>query len=266
MIAEHLHSGRLVRDHFRLLLRVSRNELRSRYAGSLFGVGWALLTPLLMLAVYAAVYVVIFNIRIPGLTTSQYVLYVFAGLVPYLMTSEALATSVTSVITSRSVWTNTVFPVDLAPPKSVLLSQVPMVAGFVVILGALAALGQLRWTVLLLPLVWGLHVLALVGVTWVLALVNLVFRDLQNVIGLLLMVLMIASPIAYTPDMVPPQLRVMLWANPYYPFLTAYQQVTVLGEVPSAGTFVAMAAVGAGLFALGGYFFSRAKSVMLDYV
>ncbi len=265
-MAERVHSGRLIRDHFRLLLRVSRNELRSRYAGSLFGIGWAILTPLLMLAIYAAVYVVIFKVKVPGLSTSEYVLYVFAGLVPYLMTSEAIGSSVTSVIASRSVWTNTVFPVDLAPAKSVLLSQVTMVTGFTTILVSLAALGLLRWTVLLLPVVWGLHVLALVGVTWVLSLVNLVFRDLQNAIGLLLMLLMIASPIAYTPEMVPPQLRILLVANPYYPFLSGYQHLTVLGELPSAGTFAAMVAVGVGLFAVGGFFFSRAKTVMLDYV
>jgi lipopolysaccharide transport system permease protein len=194
------------------------------------------------------------------------VLYIFAGLVPYLMMAEAIGTSVTSVIASRSVWTNTVFPVDLAPTKCVLLSQVSMVAGFsVVVLGVLLT-GELRWTVLLLPLVWALHVLAVIGVTWVVALVNLVFRDLQNVIGLVLMALMIASPIAYTPEMVPPALRILLFINPYYPFLTGYQQVTVLGELPSIGTFVGMVSVGGGLFALGGYFFSRAKRIVLDYV
>jgi lipopolysaccharide transport system permease protein len=266
MIGGRVHSGRLIRDHFQLLLRVSGTELRSRYAGSLFGLGWALLTPLLMLGVYAAVYALIFRVRVPGLSTAEYVLYIFAGLVPYLMTADAIGSSVTSVIASRSVWTNTVFPVDLAPPKAVLLSQVPMTAGLTVILGGLAAIGKLQWTIVLLPVVWGLHVLAVLGVTWILALVNLVFRDLQNAIGVLLMILMIASPIAYTPDMVPPELRFLLVANPYYPFLTGYQQVTVLGELPSVGTFAAMLAIGGGLFAIGGYFFSRAKGVMLDYV
>jgi lipopolysaccharide transport system permease protein len=246
--------------------RVARNDLRSRYAGSLLGVSWAIATPLLMLGVYAAVYAVIFRITVPGFSTSQYVLYIFAGLVPYMMTADAIVTSLTSVMASRSVWMNTVFPVDLAPPKCVLLSQVPMVTGFVVILLGLAALGQLRWTVVLFPVVWAFHVLALVGVTWVLALVTLVFRDLQNAAGVVLMMLMIASPIAYTPEMVPRQLRILLVANPYYPFLSAYQHVTVLGELPDLEIVAAMVLIGVGTFAFGGYFFSRAKRVMLDYV
>src|SRR5204862_6490804 len=50
------HSGRYLRTHHRLLWRVTRNELTSRYAGSVFGLGWAVLTPLMMLGIYAVVY------------------------------------------------------------------------------------------------------------------------------------------------------------------------------------------------------------------
>ena len=112
------HSASYLRSHFALLWRVARTEIRGRYAGSLLGAGWAFLTPLLTLVIYALVYSVIFKIRVPGLSTGQYVVYIFAGLVPYLMTSEAIAAGVASVVSSKSVWTNTVFPVDLAPAKA----------------------------------------------------------------------------------------------------------------------------------------------------
>lgn len=260
------HSGRLLSEHFRLLLRVSTNELRSRYAGAVFGMGWVFLTPLLMLSIYAVVYLLIFRVRVPGLSASQYVLYIFSGLVPYLMTSEAVASSVTSVISSRSVWTNTVFPVDLAPVKAVLLSQLSMVIGMVAIVAGLVGTGSLRWTIVLVPVVWVLHVVALIGLTWILSLVNLVFRDLQNLIGLALMVLMVASPIAYTPAMVPAHLKLLLLANPYYPFLVSYQELIVLGKIPSLTVVLSMIVISASLFLTGGYFFSRAKPVMLDYV
>lgn len=261
-----VHSGRLLRQHFGLLLRVARSDLRARYAGSVAGIGWSVLTPLLMLGIYALVYAFVFRVRIPQLSVAEYVLYIFAGLVPYLMTSEAIGASVMSVVASRSVWTNTVFPVDLAPAKSVLLSQVPMLVGYAVIVTGLAFTGHLHATLLLVPIVWALHVLALVGLTWMLALVNLIFRDLQNAIGLLLMVLMIASPIAYTPEMVPQKLQLLLFANPYYPFLSAYQHLVVLGTLPTPMTMVAMVVLSFGLFLVGGLFFARAKPVMLDYV
>lgn len=259
------HSTRFLISHRRLLLRVARHELRARYAGSVLGVGWAVLTPLVMLGVYAAVYLVIFQIKVPGLSATQYVLWIFSGLVPFLATSEALVTGVGAVVANRSALSNTVFPIDLAPVKAVLLSQITMVVGFVAIFAVLGATARLSWTVLLVPFVWGLHVLALLGLTWILSLVNLVFRDLQNMMGLALMGLMIASPIAYTPEMVPPGLKMLIVLNPFAYFVTAYQRLLVLGHLPAVSEMLVLVAISTGTFLVGGSFFSRAKRVLIDY-
>src|SRR5262245_8501662 len=157
------HSGRYLLTHRRILLRVTRNELVSRYAGSVLGVGWALLTPLAIISIYAVVYLVIFRVQAPGLTPGQYVVFIFAGLVPFLMTSEALGSGVGSVITNKAVLSNTVFPIDLAPPKAVLLSQVQMVVGMTAILLVTPFVAPVSWTISLLPVVWILHVMALTG-------------------------------------------------------------------------------------------------------
>lgn len=260
------HSGRYLLTHRLILWRVTRNELVARYAGSVLGVGWALLTPLVMIAIYAVVYLVIFRVRVPDLTPAQYVLLIFAGLVPFLMTSEALGSGVGSVTANKAVLSNTVFPIDLAPPKAVLLSQVPMVVGTSAILLAMPFVGTLSWTIVLLPLVWILHVMALTGLVWILSLVGLVFRDLQNLVQLLLLIMMIASPIAYTPSMVPRSLRSLLFLNPFAYFVTAYQQVIVLGTPPGLWLSLVLIIMSVGLFLLGGRVFARAKRALIDYV
>lgn len=260
------HSGRYLLSHRRILWHVTRNELVARYAGSVLGVGWALLTPLAMIAIYAVVYLVIFRVQVPGLTPGQYVLFIFAGLVPFLMTSEALGSGVGSVIANKAVLSNTVFPIDLAPPKAVLLSQLTMVVGMSAILIAVPFVGTLSWTILLLPVVWVLHVMALTGIVWMLSLVGLVFRDLQNLVQLLLLMMMIASPIAYTPSMVPPSLRALLILNPLAYFVTAYQHVLVLGTLPGLSLSLVLVVMSVGLFLLGGRFFGRAKRALIDYV
>ena len=260
------HSASYLITHFPLLWRVARTEIRGRYAGSLLGAGWAFLTPLLTLVIYAVVYSVIFKIRVPGLSTAQYVVYIFSGLVPYLMTSEAVSGGVSSVVSSKSVWTNTVFPVDLAPAKAVLISQVPMAVGMTLILVMLLGLGALPWTAILLPVIWILHVCALLGLLWTLALLNLVFRDLQAVMGLALMLLLIASPIAYTPEMVPPRLQIFLLLNPFAYFVRAYQHILVLGRLPDGLTIGVVSGGSLLLFLAGGRFFARAKTALLDYV
>ncbi len=260
------HSSRFLVSHKRLLWQISLNECKARYAGSVFGVSWAILTPLLLLALYACVYMMVFRVKIPGLSATQYVILILSGLVPFLMTSEALSSGVGAVVANKSVLSNTVFPIDLTPTKAVLLSQLPMGVGFTAIILVLLLTWTATWTVFLLPVIWGLHVLALIGLTWILSLVNLVFRDIQSLIGLALMALMIASPIAYTPDMVPSQLRFILILNPFAYFVTAYQDVMIWGRTPGGWHWLVLVAMSAGLFWVGGSFFSRGKRVLLDYV
>ncbi|PYN96543.1 MAG: ABC transporter [Candidatus Rokuibacteriota bacterium] len=260
------HSARVVWTHAGILLRVTRNELRTRYAGSLLGAGWLFVYPLVLLAIYAAVYQVIFRVEVPRLTPGQYVLYVFAGLAPFLMMAEALSQSVSSVVSNKFILTSVVFPLDLVVPKAVLLSQGSMIVGVVLIVLTNVVTGHATWTVVLVPVLWALFLVAITGFAWILSLIHVVFRDLQNLLGLVLMVALIASPIAYTPDMVPARLRPLLDLNPFAHFAMAYQQLLVLGELPSLAHAVVIVALAGGLFGLGGWFFGRAKRVFVDYV
>lgn len=252
--------------HGPILLRVTRNETAARYAGSLLGAAWVFLAPLLILTVYGLVYVAIFRFQPEGLTSTEYVLYIFTGLVPYLVTAEVLASSIGSVSSNKAVLTNTVFPIDLVPVKTVLMSLGTMSVGLGITTVGVAVTGNLHPTILLLPLVAALHMLALIGLAWILALLNVVFRDLQNLIAALLMILLIASPIAYTPAMVPESLKPFLALNPFSYYIFAYQKVLILGRFPSVLLLTALVVMSVGVFLLGSWFFDRAKRVIIDYV
>jgi lipopolysaccharide transport system permease protein len=106
----------------------------------------------------------------------------------------------------------------------------------------------------------------LCGVNWILSLLNVVFRDLQNLVASILMILLVASPIAYTPDMVPSGLKPLLALNPFAYFVVAYQQVVMLGIWPSLPHIAVLVVMSIGTFLLGSWFFARAKRVIVDYV
>lgn len=259
-------SARYLRTHWRLLARVARNDLAARHAGSQLGLGWIFLGPLLVLGIYALIYLEIFHVRATGMTSRQYVVYIFCGLVPYLATAEALSTGVTSVMSNKAVLNNTVFPIDLAPVKSVITSQAVIAIGMpLVVIGAFLT-GRVHLTILLLPVVWALNVLWLVGVTWIISLLNVIFRDLQNLLTAVLMIMLVASPFAYTPDMVPQTLKPILALNPFAYFVVAYQQVILLGIFPSVGHSLVLVVMSVGTFLLGSWFFERARGAVIDYV
>jgi lipopolysaccharide transport system permease protein len=259
-------SARYLISHRALLWRITLSELKARYAGSHLGHTWVFLAPTLLLVVYAITYVAILRIRLAGLDQWEYVIFIFSGLVPYLMTAEALTTGVTSVIANKSVLSNTVFPIDLTPVKAVLTSQATMVVGMVVTIVGAAIVGTLRWTIVLLPVIWLLNVIALIGMNWVLSLLNVIFRDIQNILTPVLMMMLIISPIAYTPEIVPDSLRPLILLNPFAYFVVAYQQVIVLGLHPGPLHALALVLLAAVPFLAGSWFFASAKRVIIDYV
>jgi lipopolysaccharide transport system permease protein len=262
------HSAVHIGLHLGLLLRTTRTELRARYAGSLLGFGWVFIAPLLVLGMYAAVYLVILRVgRPPDLASGfDYTLYMFAGLAPFFMLAEALSLSVGSVVGNRAALSNVVFPIDLAPVKSVLTAQGPMVVGTILLLVGTTASGVLSWTVVFLPLIWLLNVLMLMGTAWFLSLLNIVFRDLQNLLAAVLLMLLIVSPIVYTPSIVPGSLEFLIALNPFAYFVISYQRIWILGEPPTATQLVVMTSLALLAFGLGGRFFARAKRALVDYV
>jgi lipopolysaccharide transport system permease protein len=106
----------------------------------------------------------------------------------------------------------------------------------------------------------------LIGVNWILSLLNVIFRDLQNLVTAVLMVMLVASPIAYTPDMVPSSLKPLLAVNPFAYFVVAYQQVIMLGIWPSMPHLALLVVMSIVTFWVGGWLFYRAKRVIIDYV
>lgn len=232
----------------------------------MLGVAWALLVPLLILTLYTLTYTMILRVQVQDLSPFRYTLFIFAGLVPFLSTAEALTQGVGSVVANRSLLTNTVFPIDLAPVKAVLMSQVVMAVGMAVLVIGVCVTGEARETLVLLPVVWALQVLAVTGVVWFVSLLNVVLRDLQMLVAILTMTLMIASPIAYGPEQVPAGLRFLIYLNPFAWFVMAYQKIIVFGQWLSWTEWLALVGYTALFFGAGGYFFSRMKKAIIDHV
>lgn len=182
------------------------------------------------------------------------------------MTAEAISIGVSSLSTNKSILSNTVYPVDLVAGRIVLSSQSVMVSGIVVVAVASLAGGFLTWSAMLLPLLWMLHVICLIGVIWLISLLAALIPDIKNLVPPILMVLLIISPFAYTPDMVPEKLKILISLNPMAYFVIAYQSIMVLGEVPpwSVSTVIIILAVVP--FLVGGRVFNRVKTIISDHV
>jgi len=255
----------LLFQHRGLIGRSVASELKYKTAGTSLGLMWLILTPVLLLTVYSVVYLFVFRVRPPNMTEVQYVMYIFCGLVPFLAISEGLMAGLTSLSAHTAMLGSTVFPVEILPVRAVLASQ----SGLAVGVGVLAICGLLLDTVsiwwLLVPVVVLLQLMFLIGLGWIFALIHLLIKDMQNVLGIVIMILLILSPVAYTPDMLPASLKVVIWANPAAYYVVLYQQILGSGIRPSIVVLAIAMTLSFTVFIVGYAMFRRLKAVLTDY-
>ncbi|OKH18954.1 ABC transporter [[Limnothrix rosea] IAM M-220] len=249
-----------------ILYQTTLNEIKTRHAGSAFGLFWLLIYPLLFLGTYAIVYLYIFKIRFPEFSSTEYVALIFCGLIPFLGFSEGLASGVPSVVASSNLIKNTLFPIQLVPVKAVLVGQATQTVGMALLLIALTFLGKLSLWLPFFLVIWLAQILFTVGLIWILSSLNVYLRDIQNVIAIVTLLLMMLSPIAYTEAMVPEGIRPLLSLNPLYYMIMSYQSVFMLGEFPPTRIILPFIAMSFFLFISGFWFFSRMKKLFSDYV
>lgn len=249
-----------------LLFHTTLIELRTTYAGSVLGLAWLFIGPAMLLGIYAIVYGFIFRVRPEQLEVADYILYVFSGLVPFLAFSAALNQGAMALASNKTIMLSTVFPPELLPFRAVIIGSVSLPVGLGIIFASDFLLGTPSLiSVMLLPVIF-LQIMFLSGIAWVLSLLTLVLRDIQQILQYVSIVLLIATPIAYTPEMIPEKLKLISWMNPLYYYTASFQQIITYNQMPSWPTLT-----GAFLLALisfyGGYWtFERVKSRFYDYV
>jgi lipopolysaccharide transport system permease protein len=252
--------------HHRMLLRTSAVELRTLYAGSLLGVLWVLVGPTLLLMLYALMFTVVLRVKPDAMSAGEYLMYMFSGLIPLLAFSASMMAGANVLSKNRQILLNTVFPSELLPVRGVLVASAVLPVGLCIIVLVDAVVGKVNWTLVLVPVVLVLQVMFTCGVAWILSLAALALRDMQMLIQYVTMALLFLSPVAFTPEMTPPQLKLLMYANPLFYYVNSFQSLIVFDRLPSTEVALTCIALSAITFALGFWIFQRAKQTFYDYV
>lgn len=255
-----------------LLGTLVARELKARYRGSALGFLWSLLNPLLLLGVYSFVFGYVF-VQGRAELVNPYALFLITGLFPWVWISSSLLEGTVSLTENAGLIRKAVFPVELLPMVPVLSNLVNLLLALPVIAGALVV-GVLRghevggWAVLLLPAIVLLQLPQVSGLALGLSALNVHFKDVRDLLVNVLQLLFFMTPILYPVEWVsfPILATVIRWANPFTPFVLAYQQVLFRGAVPDGGLWLHMAAWSAITWVLGAGLFSRLRSSLVEAV
>jgi lipopolysaccharide transport system permease protein len=196
---------------------LAKKEILARYRGSVVGLAWALLVPLAMLVVYAAVFQGVFKARWTGAPEggSDYALRLFVGLIVFSGTTEVASRAVRLMQDHANLVKRVVFPLDLLSVALVMQTAVHAALQIVVLALLTLVLGdgaRLSW--LWAPLVWIWIFSLQLGLAWLFSGLGCYLRDLQHLLPPLFGGLIFLSPVFYARDAAPEALRLLLDLNP----------------------------------------------------
>jgi ABC-type polysaccharide/polyol phosphate export permease len=253
-----------------LLAVLVARDLKARYRGTFFGYLWSLLNPLLLLAVYTAVFTLVIPARAPS--SVPYPLFLFAGLLPWLFVSGALLDAAVVLPDNGPLLRKVVCPPEVFPAVTVLSHLVHHLLALPVLLGATAlaaAFGKVRFplTVVLLPGALLLWVVAVAGLSLAVAAVAVHFRDVKDLLHNVLNLAFFLTPIIYPLQAIPvPVLRRAVSANPATPLVEVYRDSVLMGTVPSLRTWGFAALVALVCWVGGATIFVRLRETIAETV
>lgn len=257
----------LVQSRYLVAELVAR-DIRSRYMGSLLGLFWSVLNPLLQLGLYTLVFSVFLKVRMDEHhTTARFAEMLFCALLPWTALHECASRSAGSFLEHANLVRKASFPLEVLPFSLVMSALIHQALASLVFALVIIASGSLTWTHLpwLLVLV-PLQAVFMFGSGLLFSSINVFFRDTAQMLGVLLMFLFWLTPIVYSRSMLPPPYDLLLAANPLTHLVEAYRHaffgtpdLSPIGILYWASFAVAVLAVGIGTL-------RRSRPQILDLV
>jgi lipopolysaccharide transport system permease protein len=243
-------------------------QISQRYKGAALGVLWSIVTPLLMLSVYAFVFGTVMNARF-GIskteTTLDYALALFCGLNLFNLCAEVISRSPTLILGQPNLVKKVVFPLEILPLVTMLDALIHSLLAFIPLILALIIVGHgVPWTFVFLPLFLIPTALFALGLSLFLSALGVFVRDIPNLITPLLTVLLFSSAVMYPLSAVPDWARTWFSLNPLTVLFDDSRKVLIWGFFPNFLTLTLLTGLGLLLVIVGFLFFEKSKPAFAD--
>jgi len=227
--------GSLWRNRSLVAVLVKR-EVVGRYKGSVLGISWSLLNPLLMLIIYTFVFSVVFKARWgvnTGESKTQFAIVLFVGMIVHGLFSEVINRAPALITSNVNFVKKVVFPLDILPSVAIGAALFHSLVSLGVLLVAFVVFnGYLNWTAIFIPLVLLPLIILTLGVAWMLASLGVFLRDLGQTTGIITTILLFFSPIFYPVTALPVRLRPWIMVNPLTFIIEQAREVLIWGHLP----------------------------------
>jgi ABC-2 type transport system permease protein len=256
-----------------LIQNLTQRELKSRYKKSVLGRLWALINPAASLAVYTLVFGVYLNASPPmspsGL--SNFALWLFAALIMWNGFSAILNGSMSALFDAGGLMGKIYFPPECPAIANVFSSLLQVFTEIGVLLVVMIVLGNVGWSVLVMPLLVVEMVFFGLGLGLMASLLNVFYRDVGYLVAILMQILFYGTPIVYSLTDIPDTLggfpiKKVVEANPLTQLTYQSRQAMYLMQFPTWGQLVYTLVTCTAMLLLGWWVFARRAPLAIEEI
>ena len=247
-----------------LLWNLTWRNVKGRYAQSALAVGWVLVQPLAMLAIFTVVFGRVVGIEVPG--GAPYSLFAFCGLVPWLFFSTSLVGASNSLVSESYILTKVYFPRLILPLSNVLARLIDLGAMLAILGGMMVWFGfaprpSAAW---MLPVLIVTMTACVLGLGLWLSAMAVQYRDVAHALSLITQLWMYATPVFYPESLIPAKHRLLYGLNPMVGVIAGFRSC-LLGEPSTPWDLMGLAmGVSLCLLVTGTLYFRRSERLFAD--
>ncbi|HWP47978.1 MAG TPA: ABC transporter permease [Candidatus Limnocylindrales bacterium] len=215
--------------HRQIIKNFVGRDLKIKYQRSILGFFWTLLNPLLMVVIYTLVFSKILQFNIPF-----YPIFILSGLLPWNFFSQSLSMGSRSITDNSGLINQVSFPLEILTLSTILSILVDFIVELGLLMGILFIMDwNLSPAMLFLPILIVIEFILILGISLILATLNVFFRDVQHIISILLTAWFFLTPIFYTFESVPPPYRPLYKLNPMAGIIAAFRDILYYDRFPA---------------------------------
>jgi lipopolysaccharide transport system permease protein len=251
--------------HYReLLYFLIWRDIKVRYKQTVIGAGWAVLQPLMTMAIFTIVFGNFAKIPSDGL---PYPIFAYTALLPWHYFAQAVSRSGTSLVGNANLISKVYFPRLIVPLSAAVAPLVDFVVAFVVLLGMMAWFGIVpTWHVVTVVFFLFIALITALAVGLWLSALNVKYRDVGYAIPFLVQFWMYASPVAYSVRLVPEKWRLLYSLNPMAGIIEGFRWALLKQESPDFGVMLISTVVTMALLFGGVVYFGRTEQSFADVI
>ena len=211
-----------------MLKNLVSKELRARYKGSVLGFLWTFFNPLLMLIVYSVVFSFVMRVQV-----ENYTMFLFVALLPWNFLASSVIQGAASLVQNGALVKKIYFPREVLPLSVVTANLINYLLSLFILIPALLIF-KIKITLALtaFPVVLLLETFLVASLVFLVAIANVYFRDLEHIVGILMMAWFFLTPVLYPADYVPEQVKSIFYLNPATPLIEAFRNIFFYGKWP----------------------------------